>query len=406
MSLYGGFRYDRTVSAYKVASVDCRNACKTVEDADREREESSMSIPLYILRRFLSSIPTVLIISFMTFFMMRFDFTIGPIDIPTGSGHGLHLMDAIHCKNPIDPLAGLRNNPQISPAALDQEQRRLGLDKPMLTQYWLWISNVLTFHPDALIRGNIGGFFTPNFGKTFSGEDVTDILFRRAGNTLILNVVVIALTWLIALPPGVFAALNWRSFSDRTMTVISAVGMSFPDFLLALLAGVFAVQTNWFPLGGIHSEGYQTLSPLAQAWDFVLHLILPVAVLTVGGLAGLQRQMRANLLDVMHAEYIRTARAKGLPERQVIYKHGVRNALNPLVSIMGLTFADLLSGALLVEMVLGYPGLGQLTYKAAVDTDTNLVMASIVMASIMLVLGNLLADIFLSLTDPRIELEG
>jgi peptide/nickel transport system permease protein len=365
-----------------------------------------MSIPLYILKRLLASIPTILIISFLTFFMMRFNFTVGPLELPLGGGHHWHIMDAQIFKNPIDPLAGYRNNPQITPAALAQEERRLGLDKPMMTQYWLWLTHVLDFHPDALLRGDLFGFYTPDFGKTFSGEEVTDILFRRAGNTLILNAIVITLTWLIALPPGVFAALNWRSLSDRVMTVISSVGMSFPDFLLALLAGVFAVKTGLFPLGGVQSDNYSMLNFFQKIGDKAMHLVLPSIVLTVGGLAGLQRQMRGNLLDVMNAEYIRTARAKGLPERTVIYKHGVRNALNPLVSIMGLTFADLLSGALLVEMVLNYPGLGQLTYKAAIDTDTNLVMASIIMASVMLVVGNLLADILLTITDPRIELEG
>jgi len=364
-----------------------------------------MSIPLYILKRLLTAIPTILIISFLTFFLMRFDFTIGPIDLPTSSHSTWHVLDETHIKNPIDPLAGYRNNPQITPAALAQEEKRLGLDKPMMTQYWLWLTHVLNFHPDALLRGDIAHFYDPDFGRTFSGEDVADLLFRRAGNTLILNITVVLLTWLLALPPGVFAALHWKSWSDRGLTALSAIGMSFPDFLLALLAAVFAVYSGLFPLGGIQSENAASLGFFGQIWDRLLHLVLPVVVLTVGGLAGLQRLMRGNLLDVMNAEYIRTARAKGLPEQTVVWKHGVRNAINPLISLMGFTFADLLSGALLVEMVLGYPGLGQLTYKAAMDTDTNLVMASILMASLMLVFGNLLADILLSLCDPRIELE-
>lgn len=364
-----------------------------------------MSIPIYILKRILSAIPTILIISFLSFFLMRYNFSLGPVNLPAGNGQVWHLMDQMTFKNPIDPLGGYRNNPQISPAALAQEERRLGLDQPMITQYWLWLSHVLQFHPEALLKGDWAGFFTPDFGKTFSGEDVTDLLMRRAGNTLILNAIVILLTWLIAVPPGVFAALNWRRLSDRVMTVLSAIGMSLPDFVLALLVAIFAVQTGWFPLGGIYSDGYDQMGFLAKLGDRLMHLALPVLVLTIGGLAGLQRQMRGNLLDVLGLEYIRTARAKGLPERQVIYKHGVRNALNPLISIMGLTFAELLSGALLIETVMGYPGLGQLTYKAAIDTDTNLVMASLVMASVMLVLGNLLADILLSITDPRIELE-
>jgi peptide/nickel transport system permease protein len=365
-----------------------------------------MSIPLYILKRILAAIPTMLIISFLGFFLMRYNFSLGPIEIPTGSGHVIHLMDRYHFKNPIDPLAGYRNNPQISAHALAQEEQRLGLDQPMMVQYWLWLTNLLQFHPGELFKGNLSGFFTPNLGKTFSGEDVADLIMSRAGNTLVLNIIVVILTWLIAVPPGVFSALNWRKLSDRLLTVLSSVGMSFPDFVLALLAAMLAVQTGWFPLGGVVSDQYEHLNFLQKIGDRTMHLVLPVIVLLIGGLASLQRQMRGNLLDVLNEEYIRMARAKGLPEQKVIYKHGVRNALNPLISIMGLTFAELLSGALLIETILGYPGLGQLTYKAAMDTDTNLVMASLILASAMLVLGNLLADILLKLTDPRIELEG
>lgn len=365
-----------------------------------------MSIPIYILKRILAAIPTILIISFLSFFLMRYNFTIGPINIPTGGGQSIHLLDEYVIKNPIDPLAIYRNNPQITAAALAQEEQRLGLDKPMMTQYWLWLKNVLQFHPDQLFKGNPAGFFTPNLGTTFSGEDVANLIARRAGNTLILNIIVVALVWMIAIPPGVFSALHWRKLSDRALTVLTSIGMSFPDFVLALLAAIFAVKTGWFPLGGITSDNYASLNFLQQMWDRAAHLILPVIVLTIGSLAGLQRQMRGNLLDVLGAEYIRTARAKGLPEKEVIYKHGVRNAINPLISLMGLSFAELLSGALLIETVLGYPGLGQLTYKAAMDTDTNLVMASLIMASVMLVVGNLLADILLTVADPRIELEG
>src|SRR5262249_24782931 len=163
-----------------------------------------------------------------------------------------------------------------------------------------------------------------------------DLLMRRAGNTLILNLTVVFLTWLIAIPPGVFSALHWRKLGDRTLTVLSSIGLSFPDFVLALLAGMLAVQTGWFLLGGVVSDEHETVNFLGKFWDRIMHLILPVTVLTIGSLAALQRQMRGNLLDVMGEEYIRTARAKGLPDHVVIYKHAVRNALNPLISIMGL----------------------------------------------------------------------
>ncbi len=363
----------------------------------------SMSIPLYILKRILISIPTILIVSVIGFTLMRYDFTFGPIDIPMG-GETVRVMDPIRLKNPIDPLGYLQNNPQITPTAYQQEVKRLGLDKPFYQQYWLWLTHVLQFHPDELAKGNIQGFFTPDLGKTFTGNDVTRIIADRAGNTIRLNLTVMFFSWLIAIPLGIYAALRWRTNTDRLMTALAAVGMSFPSFVLALLLAVVVVRTGILPFGGIQSENFAQLNAFEQFLDLAAHMILPVIVLTIGGLASIQRQMRGNLLDVLGAEYVRTARAKGLPENVVIYKHAVRTAINPLVTMMGYEFAALLSGSLLVEMVLGYPGLGQLMYTAAIETDTNLVMASLIMSAALLVLGNLLADILLKIVDPRIEL--
>jgi peptide/nickel transport system permease protein len=363
-----------------------------------------MSIPLYILRRILSAIPTLLIISMISFFMMRYDFSVGPINLPTGGGHEIQLMEAMRFKNPINPLAGIETNPQISEAAKVQIRHVMGLDQPLYVQYWRWLTNFFSFHPAEIARGNWAGFFTPSLGITFAGEDVLELLMKRGGNTLLLNVAVFLASWLIALPLGIFAALRWRSLLDRMMTALAAVGMSLPNFVLALLLAMFAAQTGLFPLGGIRSENYNQLNPLAQMIDVGMHLALPALVMIVGSLAGVQRQMRGNLLDVLAKEYIRTARAKGLPEDQVIYKHAVRTALNPLITMLGYEFSSLLGGAILVETVLGFPGLGQLTYKAVIETDTNLVMASIILSAAMLVAGNLFADILLKFADPRIEL--
>lgn len=363
-----------------------------------------MSIPLYILKRIVAAIPTILIISMISFFMMRYDFTVGPIDLPMGSGSHWHVMDAVRIKNPINPLAGIETNPQISEAAKVQIRHVMGLDQPMHVQYWRWLTNFFSFHPEALAQGNWSGFFTPSLGITFSNEDVLDLLLRRGGNTLILGLVVFLFSWLIALPLGTYSALRWRSLADRMMTVFASIGMSFPGFVLALLLAVMAVKTGWFPLGGIQSDTYASMNIFQKIWDKAMHLVLPATVLIVGSLASIQRQMRGNLLDVLAAEYIRTARAKGLPENVVIYKHAVRTALNPLITMLGYEFSGLLGGAILTETVLGYPGLGQLGYKAVIETDTNLVMATIILSSVMLVAGNLLADILLKLADPRIEL--
>lgn len=362
-----------------------------------------MSIPLYILRRLLSAIPTLIIISMIAFFMMRYDFTIGPINIPTGSGQW-HVMDAIRVKNPINPLAGIEINPQISEAAKAQLRHMMGLDQPLHVQYWRWLTNFFSFHPEALRTGNWSEFFTPSLGRTFANEDVLDLLMRRGWNTVQLNLVVFFFSWLVALPLGTYAALHWRSYTDRAMTVLASIGMSLPGFVLALLLAVFAVKTGWFPLGGIQSENFADMNFFQKIWDRGMHLALPAMVLIVGSLASIQRQMRGNLLDVLAAEYVRTARAKGLPENKVVYKHAVRTALNPLITMLGYEFSALLGGAILIETVLGFPGLGQLAYKAVLETDTNLVMSTIILSAFMLVIGNLLADILLKLADPRIEL--
>ncbi len=362
-----------------------------------------MSIPLYILKRFLAAIPTLLVISMIAFFMMRYDFTIGPLNIPTG-GQPIHVLDAYRIKNPINPLAGIETNPQISEAAKVQLRHDMGLDQPMHVQYWRWLTNFFAFHPEALQAGNWGGFFTPSLGTTFANEDVLDLLVQRGWNTIQLNLVVFLFSWLIALPLGIYAALHWRSYTDRAMTILASIGMSFPSFVLALLLAVFAVKSQLFPLGGIQSDTFSSMNLFEKIWDRALHLALPALVLIVGSLASVQRQMRGNLLDVLAAEYVRTARAKGLPEHQVIYRHAVRTALNPLITMLGYEFSGLLGAAILVETVLGFPGLGQITYKAVLETDTNLVMSSIILSAVMLVVGNLLADILLKVADPRIEL--
>jgi peptide/nickel transport system permease protein len=180
--------------------------------------------------------------------------------------------------------------------------------------------------------------------------------------------------------------------------------MAMPTFLMALLLLMFALQTKLLPIGGLTSPDFFEKNIFGQIGDIAMHLIIPTAVLTFVGLAAIQRQMRGELLEVLGNEYIRTARAKGLPEDKVIYVHAVRNAINPLITLLGFEFAFLLSGAALTETVLAYPGLGKLTLEAVLTKDMNLVMASLMMGAVMLILGNLLADVLLKFVDPRIEL--
>ena len=313
----------------------------------------------FITKRIIQVIPLLVIVSMISFFIIRLA--------------------------PIDPLAELRLNPSISEETLEKEIKRLNLDKPIYIQYVSWAK--------SFIKGDLG--------YTSSGEKVSVKLKERIPNTLLLTSLVIFLTWMVGIPLGIFAAVNKENMSDRILTVLSSIGMAIPSFFFAILMLMFAVKTSWFPVGGLTSYNYNDLNLAGKFIDLVKHLILPVLVLFGISLAGLQRQMRANMLEVLDSDYIKFARAKGLSEFKVIYKHALRNAINPMITLLGFEFAGLLSGAALTEYVFQYPGLGRLILEAVLKSDINLVMASLMMGTLMLVLGNLLADILLMLTDPR-----
>ncbi len=320
-----------------------------------------MQILKYILKRILQAIPLLIIVSLISFFIIRL--------------------------SPVDPLAELRLNPSVSQETLQKETERLGLDKPIIVQYAKWAKSFL--------KGDLG--------ITSNGERVSTKLKERIPNTLLLTTIVILLTWLVGVPLGIAAALNWKSPLDRLLTVLTSIGMAIPSFFFAVLLLIFAVKTGWFPIGGLTSSDFLEKSLFGQILDIAHHLILPVTVLFTLSLAGLQRQMRANLLDVLDSDYVKFARAKGLSEFDVIYKHALRNAINPMITLLGFEFAGLLSGAALTEYVFQYPGLGRLILEAVMRSDINLVMASLMMGAIMLILGNLIADILLIITDPRIR---
>ena len=323
-----------------------------------------MQILIYILKRILQSIPLLIIVSLISFFIIRL--------------------------SPVDPLAELKLNPSVSKETLQKETERLGLDKPIIVQYGKWAK--------SFIKGDLG--------ITSNGEQVSTKLKERIQNTLLLAVVVIFLTWLVGVPLGVLAALKWKSPLDRVLTVLTSIGMAIPSFFFAVLLLLFAVKTGWFPVGGLTSSNFAEMSFGEKFWDLAHHLVLPVTVLFTISLAGLQRQMRANLLDVLDSDYVKFAKAKGLSEFKVVYKHALRNAINPMITLLGFEFAGLLSGAALTEYVFQYPGLGRLILEAVLRSDINLVMASLMMGAIMLIAGNLIADILLILTDPRIRVKG
>lgn len=315
----------------------------------------------FIFKRILQTIPLLFIVSIISFFIIRL--------------------------SPVDPLAELRLNPSISQETLQREKVRLGLDKPIIVQYGLWAK--------SFVKGDLG--------ITSNGEKVSVKLAERIPNTLLLTTIVIFMTWLVGVPLGVLGAVFNKTKFDRLLTILSSVGMAIPSFFFAILLLIFAVKTGLFPVGGLTSYDYNELSFFGKFIDSSKHLILPVTVLFTISLAGLQRQMRANMLEVLDSDYIKFARAKGLSEFKIIFKHALRNALNPMITLLGFEFAGLLSGAALTEYVFQYPGLGRLILEAVMKSDINLVMASLMIGSIMLVLGNLLADILLIITDPRVR---
>jgi peptide/nickel transport system permease protein len=315
----------------------------------------------YVIKRIFQTIPLLFLVSVLSFFLIRLA--------------------------PVDPLAELKLNPSITQETLEYEVQRLGLDKPIIVQYGLWLK--------SFAKGDLGYCTT--------GEKVSDKLMERIPNTLLLTSIVILLTWLVGIPLGIVAALHWRKPIDRILTILSSIGMAIPSFFFALLLLIFAVKTGWFPTGGLTSYNYSELTTGGKVLDVLHHLVLPVIVLFTISLSGLQRQMRGNLLDVLQSDYVKFARAKGLSENKVIYKHALRNAINPMVTLLGFEFASLLSGAALTEYVFQYPGLGRLILEAVMKSDINLVMASLMIGTIMLVVGNLLADILLKMVGPRVE---
>lgn len=290
---------------------------------------------------------------------------------------------------PGDFLTQMSLNPQISPESIASMRERFGLDQPWYIQYVVWLKNI---------------FLHLDFGQSFSRhQPVFSVLGTALLNTFVLAVSAAVITWILAVPLGILAAVRQHTWIDKASSLVAFLGLSVPEVFLALLLILFAAKTGWFPIGNMVSIDHAQLPWWGKILDFLHHLVLPALVLATVPLAGRMRQMRGNLLEVLRADYVTTARAKGLPERTVVVKHAVRNAINPLITLFGYTLGALLSGSFLVEVVMSWPGLGRITIEALIARDLYLIMGSVMMASTVLVLGNLVADILLALSDPRIE---
>jgi peptide/nickel transport system permease protein len=278
--------------------------------------------------------------------------------------------------------------PQISPSTIAGLRARFGMDQPPWVQYFRWLWNIV--HLD--------------FGLSFAYQvPVTWLIGTRALNTLLLSVTSLVAAWAIAIPVGIYSAVHQYSVTDGLLSAGAFVAISVPSFFSALLLLYAAYWSHLVPLQGLTSVNYGDLTLAGKILDVAWHLVLPTIALGVFSVGGLMRYMRNNLLDVLRADYVKTARSKGVPERRVIFRHAVRNAINPLVTLFGFELGGLLSGAAFVENILGYPGLGRLVLEAVLKKDVFVVMGSLLMGSVLLILGNLTADVLLAFVDPRIR---
>jgi len=292
--------------------------------------------------------------------------------------------------NYLDTLA---QDPTLSPDTLKALKQNFGLDRPAYEQYWRWLTRIVA-------QGD--------FGRSFKyQQDVAILLRDRVPATLLLSLISLVLTWAIAIPLGILSAVKQNTIVDRVLQIVGYTGQGFPSFITALIFLIVAQTLSpMFPVGDMTSVFHKDLSWFGRVLDVAWHAFLPAIALSITSFAGLQRLMRGQMLDVLRQDYVRTARAKGLPENRVIYIHALRNAINPLITLLGFEFASLLSGAFIAEFFFNWPGLGRLILEAVRAQDLYLVMASLMMGAVMLIVGNLLADLLLKFVDPRIQLDA
>jgi peptide/nickel transport system permease protein len=323
----------------------------------------------YALRRLLLAVPLLIGITFISFVV-------------------IHLAPG----DPVDAVAGGELSADASAQAKKMLRELYGLDKPLPVQYWNWLTR--------LVRLDFGRSFAPD------GRPVLQKIGERLPITLMLNLVELFIILLVAVPVGVLSATRQYSRFDKITTVFVFVGFATPDFWLALLLMMlFGGQLGW-PISGLRDVNWEYLSFWARQTDVLKHLLLPIAVATFGGLAGFSRYMRQSMLEVIRQDYIQSARAKGLSEGVVIGKHALRNAMLPIVTILGLSLPGLIGGSVIVESVFAIPGMGQLMVQSVFQRDYPVIMGNLVVVATLTLVANLIADLAYGLVDPRIRLAG
>lgn len=279
-------------------------------------------------------------------------------------------------------------NPKADSLAQEKLKKLYGLDKPLPVQYVNWLKRIVKL----------------DFGNSLSGDHrpVWEKIKERLPLTLSLNLISLILIFLLALPIGIFSAVYPDSWFDKSMTILVFLGFSIPSFWLALLLMLaVGIYLPIFPISGLTSLNFEQLSFWGKLLDLLKHLALPIFIFTFTGLAGLSRYMRSSLLEILGQDFILLARAKGLSYWQVVIKHGLKNALLPVVTLLGLSIPGLIGGSVIIESLFALPGLGQLFYQAVMARDYPLILGNLVLGAFLTLLGNLLADIGYALVDPR-----
>jgi len=330
----------------------------------------------YLLKRLLQIIPTLLGITFITFVI---------IQLAPGNPAMLKLQ--------MGKGQAELGNKAFSEQIIKQTKELYGLDKPLPVQYILWVKRI----------------FTLDFGFSYKDHrNVWDKISERLPITIQLNIISIFLVYLIAIPCGTYSSTHEGSFADKILTLGFFFLYSLPSFWVAmLLIMLLGGGDFWdiFPVYGISSIGSETMSLLPWLLDRMWHLVLPIACLTYGGLAYLSRLTRASMLEVIREDYVRTARAKGLSERVVIFKHAFRNALLPLITLLAFLLPSMFGGSVIIESIFSVPGMGQLGFESVLSRDYPVIMAITAISAFLTLIGLLISDILYAALDPRIKLE-
>jgi peptide/nickel transport system permease protein len=287
---------------------------------------------------------------------------------------------------PGSPIA-LTMDPKVSPKIIEQMEKNYDLDKPIYQQYFLWLKKLFT-------------------GRLYSfkdGRPVMEKINERIWNTLLLNLVATLIIFSLAIPLGVFSAKRQYTFLDHLATFGAFLGLSIPGFWLAYLVILGTVELFGYPVLGMRSFVTEGWGMPEIVLDRIWHLMLPALIMAIHGIAGLSRYTRSSMLEVIRQDYIRTAKSKGVPEETVYYKHGLRNALLPIVTLFGFLIPGLLGGSIIMESVFAWPGIGRLAYQAVLARDYPVVMTILTISAVLTLIGNFVADILYGIADPRIR---